>query len=67
MTSRWDTRSDKSNTILYAVLVGGANLATVEGDTALVYRTFTGSAACTTAAFGTDPLPNAVKSCHLTR
>ena len=33
---------------------------------AFVYRTFTGSTACTTTAFGTDPLPNAVKSCHVT-
>ena len=33
---------------------------------AFVYQTFTGSAACTTAAFGTDPLPGAGKSCHLT-
>jgi hypothetical protein len=31
-----------------------------------LYKAFTGSAACTTAAFGTDPLPNASKSCYLT-
>ena len=33
---------------------------------AFVYRTFTGSTACTTTAFGSDPLPNVAKSCHLT-
>lgn len=32
-----------------------------------VYRAFTGSSACTTAAFGgTDPLPGVRKSCYLT-
>jgi hypothetical protein len=31
-----------------------------------VYRSFTGGTACTTAAFGTDPLPGVRKSCYLT-
>ncbi|WP_433385949.1 alpha-L-rhamnosidase C-terminal domain-containing protein [Micromonospora sp. KLBMP9576] len=31
------------------------------------YRSFTGSAACSTAAFGGDPLPGVPKSCYLTR
>ncbi len=33
---------------------------------AFVYRTFTGGTACTTAAFGTDPLFGVSKSCYLT-
>ncbi|GLY43189.1 hypothetical protein Amsp01_092120 [Amycolatopsis sp. NBRC 101858] len=33
---------------------------------AFVYRTFTGGTPCTTAAFGTDPLPGIAKSCYLT-
>ncbi|MFE2427668.1 trehalase family glycosidase [Streptomyces sp. NPDC059373] len=31
-----------------------------------VYKSFTGGAPCTTAAFGTDPLPGVRKSCYLT-
>jgi len=31
-----------------------------------VYRSFTGGTACTTAAFGTDPLPGVRKGCYLT-
>jgi hypothetical protein len=31
-----------------------------------LYKTFTGSAACTTAAFGSDPLFGVAKSCYLT-
>lgn len=31
-----------------------------------VYKTFSGGTGCTTAAFGTDPLPNVSKSCYLT-
>lgn len=31
-----------------------------------VYKSFTGGTGCTTAAFGTDPLPGARKSCYLT-
>jgi len=31
-----------------------------------VFRTFTGTAACTTAAFGSDPLAGVQKSCYLT-
>jgi hypothetical protein len=33
---------------------------------AYVYRTFTGSTACSTAAFGADPLRGVVKACYLT-
>ncbi|MFI6096436.1 MGH1-like glycoside hydrolase domain-containing protein [Lentzea sp. NPDC051213] len=33
---------------------------------AFVYRTFTGGTACTTGAFGTDPLNGVSKSCYLT-
>jgi hypothetical protein len=33
---------------------------------AFVYRTFTDGAACTTAAFGADPLAGVSKSCYLT-
>jgi hypothetical protein len=33
---------------------------------AFVYRTFTGGSACTTAAFGADPVAGASKSCYLT-
>jgi hypothetical protein len=35
-----------------------------DGD--YVYGTFTGGAACTNTAFGTDPIPNVPKSCYLT-
>ena len=31
-----------------------------------LYKAFSGGASCTTAAFGTDPLPNVSKSCYLT-
>jgi hypothetical protein len=31
-----------------------------------LYRSFSGGTACTSAAFGTDPLPGAAKSCYLT-
>ncbi|MEU6352526.1 alpha-L-rhamnosidase [Streptomyces sp. NPDC047072] len=31
-----------------------------------LYKSFTGGASCTTAAFGTDPLPGVLKSCYLT-
>jgi hypothetical protein len=31
-----------------------------------VYRSFSGGAACTSTAFGGDPLPGAAKSCYLT-
>lgn len=31
-----------------------------------VYRAFTGGSSCTTAAFGTDPLPGVRKGCYLT-
>ncbi|MFF4277022.1 alpha-L-rhamnosidase [Streptomyces sp. NPDC001536] len=31
-----------------------------------VYKSFTGGTACTTAAFGTDPLPGVRKGCYLT-
>ncbi|HEV7978653.1 MGH1-like glycoside hydrolase domain-containing protein [Amycolatopsis sp.] len=33
---------------------------------AYVYRSFTGGAACTTAAFGSDPVSGVPKSCYLT-
>ena len=29
------------------------------------YKTFTGTANCTNAAFGADPLPNVAKSCYV--
>ncbi|HEY1486249.1 MAG TPA: hypothetical protein VGF84_09095, partial [Micromonosporaceae bacterium] len=35
-----------------------------DGD--FIYRTFTGGATCTNAAFGTDPLANVAKSCYTT-
>ncbi|MER6960122.1 alpha-L-rhamnosidase [Streptomyces sp. NPDC000618] len=31
-----------------------------------LYKSFTGGAGCTTAAFGTDPLPDVSKACYLT-
>ncbi|MGW3646251.1 alpha-L-rhamnosidase-related protein [Streptomyces sp. NPDC000878] len=33
---------------------------------AFVYKTFTGGTGCTTAAFGSDPLPGVSKTCYLT-
>ncbi|WP_247196609.1 trehalase family glycosidase [Streptomyces sp. GESEQ-35] len=33
---------------------------------AYVYKSFTSSGSCTTAAFGTDPLPGVAKGCYLT-
>lgn len=35
-------------------------------DGVYLYRTFTGGAACTSAAFGSDPIPNVAKSCYTT-
>ncbi|MFJ5303621.1 hypothetical protein [Streptomyces sp. NPDC088350] len=32
----------------------------------ILCKTFTGGASCTTAAFGSDPLPDVIKSCSLT-
>ena len=32
-----------------------------------VFRSFTGNVSCTTAAFGSDPLPGVQKSCYLTQ
>jgi hypothetical protein len=45
---------------------GGAQTVAYGARGRFVYRSFTSGASCTTAAFGTDPLPGVTKSCYLT-
>ncbi|QQM46596.1 alpha-L-rhamnosidase [Streptomyces liliifuscus] len=45
---------------------GGQRTVAYGARGSFVYKSFTGGSGCTTAAFGTDPLPGVSKSCYLT-
>jgi hypothetical protein len=46
--------------------VTGTRTVAYGADGDFVYRTVTGSTACTNDGFGRDPLPNVAKACYVT-
>ena len=54
--------SDEGGTCAF----GGLQTIAYGARGSFVYKSFTGGTSCTTAAFGTDPLPGVRKTCYLT-